>query len=185
MIHFLLLQKMFWDWTHYSVLNAQLLWGIQWTHSLVRNSHESLWGTRIHVGCMGNMRLDLRILDVCVLTVYPQMWVLILPPSHVWRNKHARTMWERSLDEGSLLGETATVRLLWKIGGKTQSALHRLSRVPHEIIALGIEGENSVFSVPVSFFTLRKPNIPVILYCQCSRGEKCHVYLRNSTGWTR
>lgn len=164
---------MVWDRTNYSVLHAQLLWWIQCTHALVRNSHEALWGTRIHVGCMGN-----------ILTVYPQKWVLILPPRHVWVNKHARTLWERSLDEGSL-GKTATVRLLWKIGGKTQSALHRLSRVPHEIIALGIEGENSVFSVPVSFFTLRKPNTPVILYCQCSRREKHRIYLRNSTGWTR
>lgn len=169
MINLPLLQNMVWDWTNYSVLHAQLLWGIQCTHSLVRNSHESLWGTRIHVECMGDMRLDLRTLHACFLTVYPQLWVLILPPCHVWMNRHARTLWERCLDEGSLLGKTAAVRLLWKIGGKTQSALHRLSRVPHEIIALGIEGENSVFPVPVSFFTLRRPNIPVILYCQCSR----------------
>lgn len=87
------------------------------------------------------------------------------------RNKHATTLWERRLDEGSMLGQIQHVRLLWKMGGKSRSGLHRLSRVHREIYVVGIEGELSAFSsVPASFFALRKPDIPVILlYCQQAR----------------
>lgn len=173
-LHLLFLQKILRGWFNCRVLQAQLLWGILCAHSLVRSSHVSLWGASDNVGCewsMRHMQLELRILYPVSLIHYRHHWGLrILHPPHLRVKKRARPLWERRLDEGSLLGRIPHVRLLGKMDGKSWYYLHGLSRVHRDIFGFGVEGENTVFpSGPGPLFTLRKTDSSVIvLYYQCS-----------------